>query len=56
MLKALNLLKKYREIFMDVTMDELDEFDDIGIDFINQFNEAITELEEAMKPKTWTMW
>ena len=45
MLKSLKLLKKYREIFLDVTMEEPEDFDEIGISFINQFDEAIRELE-----------
>ena len=45
MLKSLKLLKKYREILLDVTMEEPEDFDEIGISFINQFDEAIVELE-----------
>ena len=52
MLKSLKLLKKYREIFLDVTAEEPEDFDEIGINFVNQIDEAIAELEEAMKPKT----
>ena len=52
MLKSLKLLKKYREIFLDVTIEEPEDFDEIGINFVNQFDEAIAELEEAMKPKS----
>ena len=45
MLKSLKLLKKYREIFLDVTIEEPEDFDEIGINFISQIDEAIAELE-----------
>ena len=51
MLKSLKLLKKYREIFLDVTIEEPEEFDEIGISFVNQFDEAIAELE-ALQSKS----
>ena len=44
-MKALTLLKKYREIFLDVIKEEHEDFDEIGIGFVNQFDEAIAELE-----------
>lgn len=44
-MKALKLLKKYREIFLDVTAEEPEDFDEIGINLVNQIDEAIAELE-----------
>ena len=52
MLKSLKLLKKYREIFLDVTIEEPEDFDEIGINFVNQFDEAIAELEALQQPKS----
>ena len=52
MLKSLKLLKKYKEIFLDVTIEEHEDFDEIGINFVNQIQEAISELEALQQPKS----
>ena len=50
--KALILLKDFEESFKDATIVQEGELERNGISWILYVREAISELEEAMKPKT----
>ena len=50
--KALILLKDFEESFKDATIVQEGELERNGIAWILYVREAISELEEAMKPKT----
>ena len=50
--KALILLNDFEESFKDVTIAQEGELERNGIAWILYVREAISELEEAMKPKT----
>ena len=50
--KALSLLKYFEESFKDATIVQEGELEINGISWILYVREAISELEEAMKPKT----
>ena len=50
--KALSLLKDFEESFKDATIVQEGELERNGIAWILYVRESISELEEAMKPKT----
>lgn len=51
-MKALELLKECKELLLDVTIEKNGETAKTGILWLEKFDEAIAQLEEAMKPKT----
>ena len=51
-MKALELLKECKELLLDVTIEKNGETAKAGILWLEKFDEAIAEIEEAMKPKT----
>ena len=50
--KALYILKEYKDKLLDVTIEQNGKIAETGIQWLKDFDEAIVELEEAMKPKT----
>ena len=53
--KALILLKDFEESFKDATIVQEGELERNGIAWILYVREAISELEEAIKPKTCSL-